>query len=213
MSANEKPSLLLQIPRELRDLIYEYLVDYPEMKPLIDKNVEHARASFASRFGPDVSLERIQDLLPWTDIVQPQPLPMSTPSILLLNRQIYSEALQILTSRTFHLQTPIPANFRRDVRDIFLSDFIGEETLSNVRLVSLRLSFQTMKDANNWYKTIHQLENIWRNKNKIQSLLVHVEPMSSLDGELSDYAYAKRIRKHTLGNVSTTAVTFNSYGN
>jgi hypothetical protein len=201
-SISAKP-FLLQIPRELRDLIWDYCLDYPDMSIVLEQNMDKARASFASRFGHDIPVESIEELLPWSTIVQPQPLPMVTPATLLLNRQIYSEAVEILRKRVLHLGTPVPANFRRDVRDVSITDFIGEETLQSLQLVSVKLSFQTLKSSNAWYRTINQLSDIWRSRNRLQSLLVVVEPMYTAPGpEQDSLKIQKRIKAHTLCNAS-----------
>jgi hypothetical protein len=194
---------LLRLPRELRDLIWAYCIDYPDMSALLEKNMETARTSFASRFGPDIPIERIEELLPWSTIIQPQPLPMKTPPILLVNQQICSEAVEILRKSIWHLETPIPANFRRDIRDVSITDFIGEETLSSIRVASLRISFQTLKMSNAWYRTINQLIDIWSSKNHLKSLSVLVEPMYFTPGNETDSEKAKRrIRHHSLNNAS-----------
>jgi hypothetical protein len=198
----ERPPIL-ELPRELRDCIWAYCLDYPDMSIVLEQNMDKARASFASRFGPDIPVERIEELLPWSTIVQPQPLPMITPSILLLNHQIYSEAVEILRKRVLYLKTPVPANFRRDVRDGSITDFIGEDTLQSIQLVSLTISFQTLKSSNAWYRTVNQLSDIWRNKNRVQSLHVIVEPIHTVPGQEDDsLKIQRRIKAHVLYNAS-----------
>jgi hypothetical protein len=197
--------LLLRIPRELRDLIWTQCVDYPDMSVVLEKNISRAKASFVARFGPGIPFERIEELLPWSNVVQPEPLPMTTPSILLVNHQIYTEAIAILRKRTLGLEIPVPANFWRESRDVSITDFVGEETLQSVRLVSLKVSFQTLKESNEWYRTINQLCNIWRTKHQLQLLMVLVEPICiallTTDDSLKDQ---KGLKAHVLYNVSSS---------
>jgi hypothetical protein len=175
------------------------------MSVVLEKKIARAKDSFVARFGPGIPIERIEELLPWANFVQPEPVPLTTPSILLVNHQIYSEAIELLRKRTLSLETPVPANFWREIRDVSITDFVGEETLQSVRLVSLKISFQTLKESNEWYRTINQLSNIWRSKHQLQSLLVLVEPISiallTTDDSLKDQ---KGLKAHVLYNVSSS---------
>jgi hypothetical protein len=201
MVTTQQPCLFLQLPRELRDAVYSFVVDYPDMTQLLEQHVDRTKASFVNRFGPDVSIDRIEELLPWSALIHPQPTPLRTPSIFLVNRQVSVEALEMLHTKTLHIEDPIPANYNREIRDTSLTDFIGEETLSSIRHASLRISFKTTKLANAWYRTINQLTEIWRANNRLQSLKVFVEPMYVISGQESEVESAKRIRKHTVSNV------------
>lgn len=193
---------LLSLPRELRDLIFSYCVFYPDLSVLLSNHLERARQSFRTHLGPEISEQGLEELLPWSSFEQPEPLPMQTLAIFLVNRQISSEALEILHSKTLVLNLPIPVNNARNSRAVFITDFIGERTLQSIRHCFLELSFTSTTEASGWYRTTNHLTDIWAERHALLSLAVHVEPhAASPFGAPRQEANTALLRRHIMSNV------------
>lgn len=168
-------SALLSLPREIRDLIFSYCAVYPHLSVLLSDHLERARQSFRTHFGTEIQEAQLEELLPWSSFEQPEPLPMQTPGIFLVNRQVSAEALALLHSNTLLLDVSVPVSNSRDIRPVFVTDFIGEGTLKSVRHCHLELNFTATASASGWYRMTHHLVNIWAVKTSIRSLTVNIE--------------------------------------
>jgi hypothetical protein len=173
--------LLLDLPRELRDQIYNFCLDYPNIRYLLGEYLEKTRDALSSRFRTEVSADNIDRLLEWTSIAVPRRPPLSCPAVLLLNRQISDEAQLILQAKWLLIDVPIASNFRRDVRGLLVTDFVGDRALTRVRYARLVLSFEDLREANNWYRTINQLWNVWNRRNALRCLKINVQPTNGLE--------------------------------
>jgi hypothetical protein len=194
---------LLNLPRELRDLIFSYCVHYPDLSILMSNHLERARQSFRTHFGPEISEQGLEELLPWSSFEQPEPLPMQTLGIFLVNRQISAEALEILHSKTLTLNVPIPVNNSRNVRAVFVTDFIGERTLQSIRRCLIDMSFTTTTEASGWHRMTNHLTDIWADKNSLLSLVVNIDPKAAAPfGAPRQEANAALFRRHIMSNVS-----------
>lgn len=192
----------LNLPREIRDLIFSYCVFYPDLSVLLSNHLERARRSFKTHFKDEISEQRLEELLPWTSFEQPEPLPMQTLGIFLVNHQIRAEALEILHSKTLVLNVPIPITNSRNVRTVFVTDFIGERTLQSIRHCFLDLSFTTMAKASGWHRMTNHLTDIWADRNSLLSLTVNIEPNAAAPfGAPRGEANTALFRRHIMSNV------------
>ncbi|TID27583.1 hypothetical protein E6O75_ATG00350 [Venturia nashicola] len=169
-------SALLNLPREIRDLIFSYCAVYPDLSVLLSDHLEQARQSVRTHFEHGIQEGQLVRLFPWASFEQPEPLPMQTPAIFLVNRQVSAEAFAILHASTLLLDVTVPINNSQEHRAVFVTDFIGEGTLQSVRRCHLELDFTTTAKASGWYRLIRHLVDIWLAKNSLQSLTVNIEP-------------------------------------
>jgi hypothetical protein len=202
---------LLDLPQEIRDLIFSYCVYYPSWSVLLSKHLENVRQSFRTHLGDEISEQGLEELLPWSSFTQPEPLPMQTPAIFLVNRQISAEAFKILHSQTLDLSVPIPVNNSRTVRAVFITDFISERTLQSIRRCKLDLSFTSTTEATGWLRMTNRLTDIWQCRNALLSLVVNIEPKAVAPfGAPREEADTARLRRHILANVRTSSYSYSS---
>jgi hypothetical protein len=169
------------LPLELRDEIYRLCLEYPDIRYLLDEHLEKTREALSTRFRTEVSVDTIDRLLEWTSIEVPQRPALRCPALFLLNRQVSHEAQCILHTKWLRIDTPISSIFSRDVRGLHITDFIGDRALSSVRYASLVLNFDDLREANNWYRTITQLWNIWSRRNSLKRLEIHIHANSGIE--------------------------------
>jgi hypothetical protein len=174
-------SVFFSLPRELRDEIYHWCLEYPDISYLLDEHLEKTRKALSTHFRTQVSADTIDRLLEWTSLEVPRRPVLKCPTVLLLNRQITNEALAILYTKWLHIDTPISSNFRRDVRGLQITDFIGDQALSQVRYASLSLSFNDLREANNWYRTVIRLWSVWVRKNSLKCLKIYLQSSNGLE--------------------------------
>ena len=144
-------SSLLDLPRELRDHVYNFALDYPDLQRPIEAHREQTRLALSTRLQTDVSEEQIDRLLEWTSLDVSTRPKMHCPTILLLNKQITEEASEVLNTKCLNITSPVQSNFSRVTKSLRLTDFISAAALSRVRLASITLSFTDLREANNWW--------------------------------------------------------------
>jgi len=111
------PTSFLNLPRELRDIIYADALDWS-----------------------DVSQSLVRTLANWVDKSVKSTAPTtSTPTVLLLNRQITSEALTVLHSKPLTMVFPADHSISRRCRMPDMLDYITRGTLQHVQTLVLRL--------------------------------------------------------------------------
>ncbi|MCJ1468431.1 hypothetical protein MMC07_007059 [Pseudocyphellaria aurata] len=154
-------SPFLRLPAELRMRIYDYALDWPDMQQ-----------PFARVQKQCTTLEQLWVTCqrPRCVFLRPRIQRVTTPTILLLNRQIYHEAITVLLNKTLVLMSPPPHSSQLG-RVLDITDFIGEATLQNVAHVVLKMNLGV--DA--WLKTIERLLDVWCKKNRLKSLHVGLE--------------------------------------
>ena len=158
-------SSFLTLPLELRNIIYTYALDWPDLSAIFQKtNADYliTYEAFDKNKAP-----------PKCTISRDCSTPLVTPTILLLNRQITSEALVILQKKILTIPSPPPSPMQL-ARPTDITEFIGEAVLQNVRLVTLRLNFKD-HSSRHWMKTVENLLDIWCQRNNLQSLHICVE--------------------------------------
>lgn len=141
----------LDLPGEIRVIIYAYLLNpndylsgYRQIENLIAAHTDRSRGPSCA--DPRLYVERY------------------TPSILLLNRQITSEALHVLHRIPLSLQGT-PRTYLA-MRQMDITEFISEGLLQNIHHGILRL-----ESANKHF--VLPLLDIWGQKNKLKRLDVY----------------------------------------
>lgn len=106
------------LPRELRDLIYEQAVDWPD----ISKSIIRAMAN-------------------WPDHVVRFPYPRRriTPTALLLNKQFSAEALQALRKKPLNILLPCDHRITDQEKVPMLTRLISRQALKNVESITIRM--------------------------------------------------------------------------
>jgi hypothetical protein len=140
----------LSLARELRDIIYCFAIDYPNLRHLVNVHLEKTRLALSARLGTNVAIENVDRLLEWTSIdVFERPV-MTCPSLFLVCRQITEEAQLGLYAKRLFVNVPVSSSFNRDRNSLGITDFIGEIALTRVRNVQLTVIINDLRDANNW---------------------------------------------------------------
>ncbi|KAI9740798.1 MAG: hypothetical protein M1835_003129 [Candelina submexicana] len=155
-------SSILALPPELRNQIYEYAIDWPDMRvpfSRMRKECERIEDHWMASSHPRVSFSK-----PCVDH-------LVTPSILLINRQIYHEARAVLIQKTFVLASTPPHSAQLG-RPMDITEFIGETTLQKIQ--HMRFELQLSGHARAWMKTIETLMDVWCHECSLQSLEVKV---------------------------------------
>lgn len=119
---SNSPVGFLSLPRELRDIIYEYSLNYDGFQRAID--------NFNSLFPSPRSALTSHTVIPQR---------LQTPNVLLLNRQVYAEASKVLFTRTLQIDRPIVA-MDFEGHGITLRNAISHATLARIRHVRFDLS-------------------------------------------------------------------------
>ena len=154
-------SLFLSLPPEVRDCIYDAALDWPKMSVLAETVSrsdattlhEHPKSPLSS-----ISLRRYGL--------------MSTPSLLLLNRQITSEALEVLYRKPVILNELPP---RRLGQPMSVTEIISETTLQNIRFVVMRIDLDQKLSGRDWSKVVSMLLEIWRVKNSLEKVQIWIQ--------------------------------------
>ncbi|KAF1914573.1 hypothetical protein BDU57DRAFT_453951 [Ampelomyces quisqualis] len=127
MQAKSKtPFPFLELPQELRDIVYEHILEEPSY-PQPPKCPKHASA--------------MNWMLPgrWSSTSSASPQPKPSNWLLLANKQIYKEYMDLLTKRkTFHL-TISPTNYQNPTSSPHALWKIAPSTLKQIRSAHLQL--------------------------------------------------------------------------
>ncbi|RFU32065.1 hypothetical protein B7463_g4265, partial [Scytalidium lignicola] len=159
-------SPFLSLPFELRNLIYDNALSYPSFKKDYQKILNDTTLIDSSGKG-------------WRHLSRPA---LFTPTILLLNHQITSEAINILHANPLIIDATPPGNLGDNLKWIEITDFISYRTLQAVPSVILvmDLNFQPrsstiIDNALAWSRTVEILLDIWSFRNRLQKLIVKVD--------------------------------------
>lgn len=157
-------SSFLSLPLELREEIYYYAIDWPDLSTFFQK-------AQADNFNTSKILEakpRLKDI-----IIQDHSIELVTPTILLLNRQITSEALPVLQRKISTPPSSPPAAIELvEVKDN--TDIVVKRVPKIVRLVTLKPDSKDHK-LSNLTKTVENMLDVWCQKNNEQSLHLSIE--------------------------------------
>ncbi|KAK4990065.1 hypothetical protein LTR66_006903 [Elasticomyces elasticus] len=136
----------LKLPTEVRELIYNYSANWN-----------------------DVSVELPHFLNDWKQHGKPRYGRLTTPTVLLINRQITSEALRILHKKRFVFNATESFHMLSSMASPQITRFIGKQTLQKLTHVTLNLS------CGEWVCVIQDLAMIWTMKHALKELHIHIE--------------------------------------
>lgn len=112
-----KPLSLLDFPAEIRNQIYEDCADWSDITPNL-----------------------VRTIAAWTDHKLPPPYPpRTTPTILLLNRQITQEASSILRTKPLNVTCPYDHDMQKQAEVPNMLRFITSKTLRHVEHINIRI--------------------------------------------------------------------------
>lgn len=153
-------SPFLALPAEIRNQIYDYALDWPDMTKLFAKTKEECKA-----------MEHLWSASgrPRLCFFKPRVKTVITPTILLLNRQINNEAADFLCPKSLVLKSPPPYSAQLG-RTLDITEFIGKHTLQKAGYVVLEMDLV----SHPWLRTVETLLDVWGQKNSLRSLRVRV---------------------------------------
>lgn len=163
LSASASPFLAL--PLELRNSIYEYVLDWPDLCH------SYRRTQFDEiLYEPEISKASPLCVVPIPLVGE-----MRTPSLLLVNHQVTSEALVILHRKPLVL-SETPPHVPQLAKPMDITEFISETTLQLVPRVVLQMDLSYnggLPDrARAWLKTVETLLDVWCIENSLELLEV-----------------------------------------
>jgi hypothetical protein len=132
---------------------------------------------------------------------------MSTPSLLLLNRQITAEACEIIYQKPF-VMASTPPYIPQLAKPMDITEFISESTLQNLRFVVLNMDLNHNPNlmsggAKRWLKTVEMLLDIWYVKNNLKRVEVqatYTAPSRDVTRLLSMVGLPESIWKKQMAN-------------
>jgi len=152
----------LSLPYEVRREIYHWALDWPDVRPSfarLSRECKNARKEMEASPDPKCTF-------PILHVGR-----LTTPTMLLLNRQITYEALLVLQTKPLILHEAPPFTPCTG-RPMDITEFIGEETLQRVRRVVLKMDLEI--GAASWGRTIDTLLDVWCVKNNLEEILVDI---------------------------------------
>ncbi|KAH8795097.1 hypothetical protein F5882DRAFT_480553 [Hyaloscypha sp. PMI_1271] len=174
------PSFLL-LPPEVRDCIYDAALSWPVISDLAKTDP----------LEPDSTVHGHWEQ-PLCTVPRPRYGPMSTPSLLLLNRQITPEALEVLYRKPLILDTT-PPYIPQLGQPMGIPEIISETTLQNLRFVVPRMDLDQRQSARYWFKIIEMLLDIWFVKNNLEEVQARIQ-CPPHQGDTRRDRYAEEIR-------------------
>ncbi|KAL6898783.1 hypothetical protein GGI43DRAFT_68425 [Trichoderma evansii] len=163
-------SPFLLLPYHIRHEIYMFVLDYPDLRPII------ARMEYECVRGEG---EHDKTKLPKCILPTPH-VPARfkvTPGIFLCNRQITSEAREAMKFKVFTLRRPPPYTMTLG-RPMDITEFISQDTLKNMRRVELVMNL--FDDARGWNKTVEILLDVWSSANHLKKIDISLEQPEEL---------------------------------
>ncbi|KAI1815150.1 hypothetical protein GGS20DRAFT_357653 [Poronia punctata] len=157
-------------PSEIRNLIYEYSLQYPTCCELFDAFYKQLGAFEAGDGGSSPLIA--------ADFT----IKLFTPTILLLCKQITGEALVILRKRPFVIDRVPPWVMGRS-SPLPLTGLIGCHTLQRLRWVEIRLSLgdsENLSSGEVWIRVLDPLLKAWSVSNTLARLKIMIK-VNNLD--------------------------------
>lgn len=172
--SNENGHSFLTFPPEVRNLIYQYAVEYPTCRELFD-------SYYKQKEGRTRHTDRYMSIK------------LHTPTILLLCKQVTREALTILRSQPFVIDK-IPPWIPGCRQPLPITEFISAPTLRNILYFEFKVTFGDGTGGSGyiWRRVLRYVLDAWSQGNSVTHLRVmfklaniEVEPMWYW--ELKDY--------------------------
>ncbi|KAI0421037.1 hypothetical protein F5X98DRAFT_371054 [Xylaria grammica] len=163
-------SFLGSFPAEVRNAIYQYVVDYPTCRELFDAYYGQVGV-LGARTNSDTSRSFTVNLY--------------TPNILLLCKQITRESLSLLRLRPFVIDR-IPPWIMGNPKPLPLTHLISKTTLQNIRFVEIKLSIGDAErhfSGRVWYEVLDDVLRAWSEKNSLVRLRIMIK-VNNIDVDL-----------------------------
>lgn len=161
VAVRKSKSPFLNLPGEIRNHIYDYVLETPDMALLFTTHLRKWR-----------KMENLWTHSPRPSVCffRPQVESFVTPAILLLNRQINVEAASFLRSKPFVIDSP-PPHCAELGRDFTITEFISVATLKKFTHVVLEMDLLLQY----WNDTLDTLFNVWAEENDLKLLHIRVK--------------------------------------
>jgi hypothetical protein len=186
MSLLSPKSPFLALPLEIRNEIYDYALDWPDLSG----SSEHTQS------GKRLHKKGITKA-PASWLVPIPAQQMTTPSILLVNRQLTVEALAVLHNKPLVISKPppYPPQLRAAVD---ITAFISETALQQVPRIVLQMDLRYIPDqpadhARAWLKTV---ETLWCIRNPLGRFEVrggYVSPCKDFGWSFAEAAHHRSV--------------------
>ena len=181
-----KPPVTFQnLPLELREQIYDHAMDWS-----------------------DVSVKLAKTLATWSDKSKPPTYPqLTTPTVLLLNHQIYDEAIEVLHKKTLNIICPVKHSMQKVDQVPDITRFISTNTLQKVTKLNLVLeSWEWMYALEKLLPVLAAKHNLTyfeltffdSLKERFLTAGVHAYPDSTLHLALSGLAKIRGVKEVTI---------------
>lgn len=162
-------SFLGSFPAEVRNVIYQHAIDYPTCRELSDAYYEQLDASRTRN--------RSSPLRSFT-------IRYSTPTVLLLCKQVTRESLSVLRLRPFVIDR-IPPWVMGHPKPLPLTCLISKHTLQNIRFVEIKLSLgdgEMYLSGRVWFWVLEDVMRAWSGRNSLIRLKVMIK-VNNIDTE------------------------------
>ncbi|KAI1505368.1 hypothetical protein F5X99DRAFT_278833 [Biscogniauxia marginata] len=155
-------TFLIDFSPEIRNMIYEYAVDYPTCRDLFDSYYRQLQAA-KSRTHPCNQDEGSSSFK----------VTRHTPTILLLCKQITLEAMSVLRLRTLVIDR-IPPWIMGNPAPLALTDFISRATLQSIPFVEIKLALGVgrYRCGDVWLQLIKEMLDAWSERNSLVQLRI-----------------------------------------
>lgn len=151
----------LGLPPEIRNAIYRYAVRYPTCRSLYDywyDQKEKAKAKI-----------ELKPCTTNTKVLRQSRVPLRTPTILLLCKQITREALTLLSSQVFVIDR-IPPWLMGNPAPLPMTYFVGRRTLQNLQFVQIKISLGDSANIGGgsiWLELLNDVLKAWSERNRL----------------------------------------------
>ncbi|KAF2808098.1 uncharacterized protein BDZ99DRAFT_522691 [Mytilinidion resinicola] len=154
-------SRFLALPREIRDEIYYYALDWPNLNNVFKALEEQEKKT-------EEEHDKLHKSQPRCRIPRPHPQ-LQTPGLLLVNRQLYTEAIDVLRQKPLIIPGPPPRCYATGF-DYGITEVVGEETLQHAPHLTLEIDFLYWP----WDHVLETLLDVWSVKQSLKMLVVRV---------------------------------------
>ncbi len=184
-------SPLLTLPAEIRNSIYDYAVNWPSLSRTF-RQLEFPQTE-------EVAQNETLKGAPLSTFPTPHFGSLSTPSLLLVNRQIYFEVLAVLYEKPFIIDSP-PPYVPQLAKPMVITEFIGKYTLQKLRFVTLSMDLvyrPGVDIASAWLKTVEYLLDVWFVRFALESVTVrirYVEPDRSKGWTFGEAGHHRNVK-------------------
>ncbi|KAI1342535.1 hypothetical protein F5Y15DRAFT_373081 [Xylariaceae sp. FL0016] len=158
------------LPPEIRLKVYENALSWPDLATCfsswqcdeLEEDLLEDKRACEGKYAPRSSV----------DVRQVLPQHYTTPSCLLLCRQITHEALPVLYAQPLHISKPTPYS-QLMARPLDITHFISELALQRAQHVVLEMDLE--RASWSWTRVVDTLLDVWHDANSLRKLDVVVD--------------------------------------